>query len=60
MRIDRTFGWPKNLPGARATAVGTYLEFTHWTVVVTVRGDDDVDVFNDALKGLEQIFLLEL
>ena len=36
------------------------LDFAHWTIVVTVGGDDDVDVFDDTLEGLVQVFLFEL
>lgn len=36
------------------------LDFAHWTIVVTVGGDNDVDVFDDSLEGLVQVFLFEL
>ena len=69
MHIERhAFGWPKNLPsrrggggqGAIYLSPFTYLQITHWTAVVTVRGDDDIDILDDTLKRLVEILLLKL
>ena len=37
-----------------------YLDITHWSRLVIVGGNDDVDVLNDTLEGLEQVLGLKL
>ena len=36
------------------------LDVAHGAVVISVGGDDDVDVFDDTVEGLVQLFLLQL
>lgn len=38
----------------------TYADFTHGTAVVTVGGNDNVDVFDNTLEGLEEFFTVQL
>ena len=35
-------------------------DWSHWSVVVSVGGDDDVDVLNNTLEGLEELLSSEL
>ncbi|KAF4527646.1 hypothetical protein B566_EDAN010870, partial [Ephemera danica] len=38
----------------------TYTDFSHGARVITVGGNDDVDVFNNTLEGLEKFLLFQL
>ena len=50
--------WPTRL--LFAVAAKTNLDVAHGAIVVGVGGDDDVDVLDDAVEGLVQLFHLQL
>ena len=47
-------------PEPNRSIVRSDLDVAHWTVFISIGGDNHIDVLHDPLEGLVELFLLQL